>query len=67
MRANADLAPILRNLLPPSPQRHIATPDQFVRYLPEESLYALPFDGLEGHPVTSRRPVVLFGQRIRLA
>ena len=66
-RKNADLAPILRNLLPPSPQRHIATPDQFVRYLPEESLYALRFDGLEGHPVTSRSPVVLFGQRIRLA
>src|SRR5271169_390953 len=66
-RKNADLAPILRNLLPPSPQRHVATPDQFVRDLLEESLYALRFDGLEGHPVTSRSPVVLFGQRIRLA
>ena len=55
-RKNADLAPILRNLLPPSLQRHIATPDQFVRYLPEESLYALRFDGLEGHPVLPGAP-----------
>jgi hypothetical protein len=47
-RKNADLAPILRNFLLPSRQRHIAAPDQFVRYPPEESLNALRFDGLEG-------------------
>src|SRR5208283_2385148 len=51
-RKDADLAPILRNFLSPGRQRHIATPDQFVRDLPEERLYALRFDGLEGHPVS---------------
>src|SRR5208283_5046645 len=66
-RKDADLAPIPRNFLSPGRQRHIATPDQFVRNLPEERLYALRFDGFEGHPVTSRSPIVLFGQRIRLA
>src|SRR5208283_1146011 len=66
-RKDADLAPILRNFLPPRRQRHIATPDQFVRNLPEKRLFALRFDGLEGHPVTSRSPIVLFGQPIRLA
>src|SRR5208337_1847557 len=62
-RKDADLAPILRNFLPPGWQRYIATPDQFVRNLPEERLYALRFDGFEGHPVTARSPIVLFGQR----
>src|SRR5271166_90142 len=66
-RKDADLAPILRNFLPPGWQRYIATPDQFVRNLPEERLFALRFDGLERHPVTSRSPIVLLGQRIRLA
>src|SRR5208282_2736384 len=66
-RKDADLAPILRYFLSPGRQRHIAALDQFVRNLPEERLYALRFDGLEGHPVTSRSAIVLFGQRIRLA
>src|SRR5271166_1824358 len=48
-------------------QRRIGAPDQFVRDLLEERLYALRFDSLEGHPVTSRSPIVPFGQRIRLA
>src|ERR1019366_277772 len=65
-RQDAYLAAILRDFLPPGWLRHIGAPNQFVRYLPEESLYALRFDGLEGYPVTSRSPVVLFGQRIRL-
>src|SRR5271156_2523147 len=36
-RKNADLAAILRNLLPPSPQRYIATLDQFGLYLPRKA------------------------------
>jgi hypothetical protein len=66
-RKDADLAAILRDFLPPGRQWRIAAPDQFVRDLLEESLYALCFDSLEGDPVTSRSPIVLFGQRIRLA
>src|ERR1700682_947293 len=49
---DADLAAILRDFLPPGRQRRIGAPDQFVRDLLEESLYALRFDSLEGHPVT---------------
>src|SRR5450759_5246834 len=64
-RQDADFAPVLRDFLSPGRQRRIRAPDQFARDPPEESLYALRFDGLEGHPVTSRSPVVLFGQRIR--
>ena len=66
-RKDPDLAALLRDFLPPRRQWRIAAPDQFVRDLLEESLYALRFDSLEGHPVTSRSPIVLFGQRIRFA
>src|SRR5262249_6937488 len=45
---DADFTPILRYLLPPSRQRHILAPNEFVLYLSEESIYALFFDGLEG-------------------
>ena len=46
-RKDADLAAILRDFLPPGRQRRIGSgPDQFVRDLLEESLYALRFDSL---------------------
>src|SRR5208283_3375110 len=66
-RKDADLAAILRDFLLPCRERHIGAPDQFIRDLLEENLYALRFDGLEGHPVTSRSAIVLLGQRVRLA
>src|SRR5580658_7728047 len=52
----SNLAAILRDFLPPGRQRRIGAPDQFVRDLLEESLYALRFDSLEGHPVTFPEP-----------
>ena len=66
-RKDADLAAILRDFLLPCRQRHVGAPDQFIRDLLEEDLYALRFDGLEGHPVNSRSAIVLLGQRVRLA
>src|SRR5450631_427375 len=66
-REDANFPAILRYLLPPSPQRHIVTPDQFALDLLKELLCALRFDGLECHPVNSRSTVILLGQRIRLA
>ena len=50
------LAPVLRYLLPPGRERHIGVLNKFVAYPFEKTLYALRFDGREGHPVTSRTP-----------
>ena len=66
-RKNADFDPVLRNFLPPGRERHIGVLNEFVRNLFEESVYALRFDGREGHPIYSWSPIVLFGQRIRIA
>src|SRR5262245_66581893 len=66
-RKDADFAPVLRYFLLPSRQRHIVALIQFVPNLLKEAFCALRFDGLEGHSVYSRSPIVLFGQRVRLA
>src|SRR5271166_4943757 len=42
-------------------------PRQFVPQLLDQSLRALRLNGLEGHPVYSRSPIVLFGHLIRCA
>jgi NAD(P)-dependent dehydrogenase (short-subunit alcohol dehydrogenase family) len=59
--------PILRYLLPPGWEWLVGTPGQFVPQLLEQSLRALRLNGLEGHPVYSRSPIVLFGHLIRCA
>jgi hypothetical protein len=64
-RQDADFAPVLRYLLPPGREWLVRTPGQFVPQLLEQSPYAVRLDGLEGDPVYSRRPVVLFGHLIR--
>src|ERR1700739_2942199 len=66
-RKDADFAPVLRYFLPPGRERYICALIEFVRNPLEESIYALRFDGREGHPVTSRSPIVVSSQRIRLA
>jgi len=66
-RKDADLAPVLWYLLPPGRERHIGVLNKFVPYPFEKTLYALRFDGREGHPVTSRSPIVVLSQRICLA
>jgi hypothetical protein len=66
-RKHADFAPVLRYFLPPGRKRYICAPIEFVRNLFEESIHALRFDSREGHPIYSRSPIVLFGQRIRSA
>src|SRR5712672_2911866 len=66
-RKDADFAPILRYLLPPGWEWLVGTPRQFVPQLLEQSLRALRLNGLEGHPVYSRSPIVLFGHLIRCA
>ena len=63
-RKDADFAPILRYLLPPGWEWLVGTPRQFVPQLLEQSLRALRLNGLEGHPVYSRSPIVLFGHLI---
>src|SRR6266853_1085440 len=58
-RKNADFAPVLRYFLLSSRQRHIVALIQFVPNLLEEAIYALCFDGLEGHSVlVSRHPAI---------
>ena len=64
-RKYADFVPVLRYFLPSGWERCICALLEFVRYLFEESVYALRFDGREGYPIYSRNPFVLFGQRIR--
>src|SRR5438270_3566203 len=66
-RKDADFAPILRYLLPPGWEWLVGTPRQFVPQLLEQSPRALRLNGLEGHPVYSRSPIVLFGHLIRCA
>src|SRR5450759_406012 len=66
-RKYADFAPVLRYFLPSGWERCICALVEFVRYLFEESIYALHFDGREGHSIYSWSPFVLFGQRIRSA
>src|SRR5258705_10035700 len=66
-RKDADFAPILRYLLPPGWEWLVGAPRQFVPPLVEQSLRALRLNGLEGHPVYSRIPIVLFGHLIRCA
>src|SRR5271165_6907635 len=57
-RKDADFAPILRYLLPPGWEWLVGMPRQFVPQLLEQSLRALRLNGLEGHPVYSRSPIV---------
>lgn len=38
--------------------------DQFVTYLLEELLHAIPFNVLERHPVNARGTVVLLGHQV---
>jgi hypothetical protein len=66
-RKDADFAPILRYFLPPGRKWRVGVPSQFVPYLREQTLLALRLDGLEGDPVNSRSPIVLFGHLIRSA
>ena len=66
-RKDADFAPILRYLLPPGWEWFVGAPRQFVPQLLEQSLRAVRLNGLEGHPVYSRSPIVLFGHLIRCA
>src|SRR6266436_5170155 len=66
-RKDADFAPILRYLLPPGWEWLVGVPRQFVPQLLEQSLRTLRLNGLEGHPVDSRSPIVLFGHLIRCA
>src|SRR5262249_30000996 len=60
-RKDADFATILRYFLPPGWEWLVGTPGQFVPQLLKQSLRALRLNGLEGHPVYSRSPIVLFG------
>src|ERR1700756_2469569 len=66
-RKDADFAPILGYLLPPGWEWLVGVPRQFVPQLLEQSLRALRLNGLEGHPVDSRSPLVLFCHLIRCA
>ena len=66
-RKDADFASILRYLLPPGWEWLVGAPRQFVPQLLEQSLHALRLNGLEGHPVYSRSPIILFGHLIRCA
>src|SRR5712671_1521074 len=52
---------------PPGWEWLVGAPRQFVPQLLEQSLRALRLNGLEGHPVYSRSPIVLFGHLIRCA
>jgi hypothetical protein len=67
IKEHADFVPVFRYFLSSGWQRCICALIEFIRYLFEESIYALRFDGREGHPIDSWSPVVLFGQRIRSA
>ena len=60
----ADFVPVFRYFLSSGWQRCICALIEFIRYLFEDSIYALRFDGREGHPIYSRSPIVLFSQRI---
>ena len=66
-RKDADLAPVLWYLLPPGREWHIGVLNQFVPNPFEKTLYALRFDGREGHSVTSRSTIIVLSQSIRLA
>src|SRR6185312_2000145 len=44
---------------------YIAAPLQFTPDLPEEGLYALRLDGLEGHPVRAGSTLIGFGHLVR--
>ena len=59
------MLPVLRYLLLPRPQRHIAARVQFVPDLLKEFFHALRLDGLEGNAVTARRPIIFLGHRVR--
>ncbi len=63
-RKYADFVPVFRYFLSSGWERCICALIEFIRYLFEESIYALRFDGREGHPIYSRSPIVLFSQRI---
>jgi len=63
-RQDADLAPVLRNLLLPCAHGSIRVWDQFVSDLLKKTLFSTFFDGLERDPVYSRCPVVLLGHPI---
>src|SRR6201993_3067548 len=67
-RKNTDfVAPVFRYLLLPSWKWLVRAPGQFVPYLLEKSIYALRFDGFEGHSVNSRSAIVFFRYLIRFA
>src|SRR6202162_2030460 len=55
-REDADLAPVLRYLLPPRGKWLVGAPDPFVPYLLEQSLHPLRLGWLRGDPVYSRCP-----------
>ncbi len=60
-------AALLRYLLLPRPQRHIAALDQFVTDLLKKALHASFLNGLERDSITSRSPIVTLGHRVRSA
>ena len=64
---HADLAPVLRYLLSPVPQRQVLARHQFLTYLPDESFHSTGLDGFERHPINPRAPIVPLGQRICFA
>ena len=64
---HADLAPVLRYLLSPVPQRQVLARHQFLTYLPDETFHSTGLDGFERHPINPRAPIVPLGQRICFA
>src|ERR1700733_2027433 len=59
-RQNADLSPVLWNLLLPCPHGPIRVTDQFVPDPPQETFRSALLNGLKRDPVDSRCPVVAF-------
>ena len=61
---HADLAPALRNLDAPVPQRPVGACDQFVPQVRQPPLDAAGLDRRERDPVNTRGPVVLLGDLV---
>src|SRR6202451_1898449 len=59
-RQNADLSPVLWNLLLPCPHGPIRVINQFIPNLPQETFRSASLNGLKRDPVDSRCPVVAF-------
>ncbi len=60
-------SPLFRYLLPPCPQRYVATLDQFATYLLEKTLHALFLNALERDSIASRSPIVTLRHLVRSA